>query len=257
MLATRSKRWMAACAALTLLPMAAVAAPAQREPQLPPEYRACIDKIAKTPDVALTDAQAWRARGGGTQADHCAALALFALKDYVSAAQRFEAVARAPADPAAVRAGHFGEAGNAWLLARQGAKAEAALSAGLRLAPANVELLVDRARARAMLKNWAGAEADLTAALARGKRSDIYLLRATAWRALNRMTDARRDIDWAIYLDPRNAQAYVERGSLKLIVGDKQGARRDWLQVLLIAPNGPAADEVRRRIEDLEINPNR
>lgn len=253
MLAARSKRVLAACAAFTLLPMAAPVPPALSLP----EYRACIAKAVKTPDAALNDAQAWSARGGGAAANLCAALALFTLKDFVGAARRFEAAAQNPADPADVRAGVLGEAGNSWLLARQGRNAEAVLTAGLRLAPENVELWVDRARARAMLRNWAGADADLTGALARAKRSDIYLLRATTRRALNRMADARKDIDWAIYLDPRNAQAYVERGSLKLIVGDKQGARRDWLQVLLITPNGPAGDEARRRIEDLEINPNR
>ena len=71
------------------------------------------------------------------------------------------------------------------------------------------------------------------------------------------MKDARADIDAALVIEPRSADALVERGSLKLIAGDKAGARRDWLQVLLIAPNGPAGDEARRRIEDLEINPNR
>lgn len=223
-----------------------------------PQYRACVATIAKAPDQAFEDALAWRAQNGGLAAEHCAALALLALKQPARAAQRFDAIARNPAaGTPGVRAGLFGQAGNAWLLARHGREAEAAFSAGLKLAPRNVDFLVDRARARAMLRNWTGADADLSAALAAGGRADTYLLRAAARRALNRIREARADIDSALFLNPRYAEALVERGSMKLIVGDKQGARRDWLQVLLIAPNGPAGDEARRRIEDLEINPNR
>jgi tetratricopeptide (TPR) repeat protein len=223
-----------------------------------PQYRACVAKIAKTPDQAFEDALAWRGQNGGLPAEHCAALALLAMKQPGNAAQRFESIARNPsAGAAGVRAGLFGQAGNAWLLARRGREAEAALTAAIKLVPRNVEFLVDRARARALMRNWAGADADLSAALAAGGRPDIYLLRATARRALNRMREARADIDAALFINPRYAEALVERGSMKLIAGDKPGARRDWLQVLLIAPNGPAGDEARRRIEDLEINPNR
>jgi hypothetical protein len=40
---------------------------------------------------------------------------------------------------------------------------------------------------------------------------------------------------------------------MKLEAGDKAGARADWLQVLLRAPDSPAADTVRNRIETLEV----
>ena len=105
-----------------------------------------------------------------------------------------------------------------------------------------------------MGRNWAGAESDLSAALVFAKRADTYVLRASARKALNRPKDARADIDAALAIDPRNADALVERGSFKLIAGDKAGARADWLQVLLIAPNGAAGDEARRRIQDLEFH---
>ena len=35
--------------------------------------------------------------------------------------------------------------------------------------------------------------------------------------------------------------------------GDIPGARADWIQVLVRAPEGPAADVVRNRIELLEV----
>jgi tetratricopeptide (TPR) repeat protein len=223
-----------------------------------PDYRACVAKVAKTPDDAFEDALQWRSQGGGAPAEHCAALALLALKQPARAASRLDAIARAPGrETAATRAVLFGQAGNAWLLARRGREAEASFTSGLKFTPRSADLLMDRARARAMLRNWAGADTDLSTALGIGVKPELYVLRASTRRALNRMRDARADIDAALYLNPRYADALVERGSMKLIAGDKQGARRDWLQVLLIAPKGPAGDEARRRIEDLEINPNR
>jgi tetratricopeptide (TPR) repeat protein len=223
-----------------------------------PGYRACLAKTTKVPEEAFADAAAWRDGGGGPPAEHCAAMALLSLKRSAEAAERLVRIARdAAAGPAANRAALFGQAGNAWLLAGQGRNAEAAFTAALRLTPRNAEFWTDRSRARAMLKNWKGAEFDLSAALMFGRRAEMYVLRAATRRAQNRLKDARADIDAALAIDPRHADALVERGSLKLIAGDKQGARRDWLQVLLIAPDGSAGDEARRRIEDLEIDPNR
>ncbi len=254
----RSKHAFAGGVALMCVTAAAAGARAA-EAFVSTQYRACVAKIAKTPDQAFEDALVWRGQNGGLAAEHCAALALLAMKQPAQAAQRFESIARNPsAGAAGVRAGLFGQAGNAWLLARRGREADAALTAALKLVPRNAEFFVDRARARAMVRNWTGADADLSAALGIASgRADIFLLRAAARRALNRMPDARRDIDSALFINPRYSEALVERGSMKLIGGDKQGARRDWLQVLLIAPNGPAGDEARRRIEDLEINPDR
>jgi tetratricopeptide (TPR) repeat protein len=223
-----------------------------------PQYRACADKVAKNADAAFEDALTWRGRGGGLAAEHCAALAQLAMGAAKGAATRLMAIARdVRAGKGPVRARIFDQAGNAWLLARDARSADIAFSEALKLAPRDADTWTDRARARAMLRNWAGAEADLTASLAIAKRAETYLLRAAARRNLDRLADARRDVDWAVYLNPRYAEALVERGSLKLIAGDKQGARHDWLQVLLIAPKGPAGDEARRRIEDLEINPDR
>ena len=47
--------------------------------------------------------------------------------------------------------------------------------------------------------------------------------------------------------------ALVERGIMKQEAGDIPGARADWVQVLVRAPEGPAADVVRNRIELLEV----
>lgn len=223
-----------------------------------PEYRDCLAKTRTKPDDAFEDALAWRDQGGGVPAEHCAAMALMALNQPENAAPRFDALARSPdAGTLAARATFLDQAGNAWLLARDPVNAEGAFSEALRMTPRDADVWTDRARARAMQRNWPGAETDLSFALVFAKKSEIYVLRAAARKALNRMKDARADIDTALKLDPKNADALVERGSFRLIAGDKAGARADWLQVLLIAPDGPAGDEARRRIEDLEIHPGR
>ncbi len=40
---------------------------------------------------------------------------------------------------------------------------------------------------------------------------------------------------------------------MKQEAGDIPGARADWIQVLVRAPEGPASDVVRNRIELLEV----
>jgi tetratricopeptide (TPR) repeat protein len=253
----RSKRMSLRSIALVTALLAPVAAPAA-ELFTAPDYQACVAKIAVKPDDAFEDALYWRDHDGGLAAEHCAALALLAMNQPEQAALRLDTIAHDPeAGSAANRAELLDQSGNAWLLAQRGAQAEASFSAALRLAPRDPDVWADRGRARAMQRNWPGAESDLTVALTYEKRPETYVLRAGARRALNRMQGARADIDAALALNPRYADALVERGSLKLIAGDKAGARADWLQVLIIAPDGAAGDEARRRIEDLEIKPNR
>ncbi|HEY4264011.1 MAG TPA: hypothetical protein VGM72_01730, partial [Micropepsaceae bacterium] len=64
----------------------------------------------------------------------------------------------------------------------------------------------------------------------------------------------RADINAALTLDPTFPDALVERGAMKMDAGDKAGARADFLQVLVRAPDSPAADSVRKRIEALEVH---
>jgi hypothetical protein len=79
------------------------------------------------------------------------------------------------------------------------------------------------------------------------------VLRAAARTALSRKADAKADIDAALRLDPTFPDALVERGSMKLVAGNKQGARDDWAAVLRRAPNSAAGDAARALIEKLEL----
>jgi len=219
-------------------------------------YESCVAVIDKNPTEAFDTALAWRDRGGGLPAEHCAALALIALDEAGEAASRLGTLAsRNDAGNVSERAKLLTEAGNAWLLANQWENASAAFSAALKLTPRDAELWTDRARASAAMQNWTDAEKDLTNAITFEKsRPEIYVLRASARAAQGDKPGYRSDINAALAIDPTFPEALVERGSIKLEAGDKAGARADWVQVLVRAPASSAGDAVRSRIELLEVH---
>jgi len=218
-------------------------------------YQDCVAAVNVKADDAFEKALIWRDHGGGIAAEHCAALALIALDEPGEAASRLNALAQRDSGTPAERAALLSQSGNAWLLASQIENAEAAFTAALKLTPRDAELLTDRARARAARQDWANAEMDLNLALNYEKRKpEIYVLRASARQAQGNKTGYRSDINAALSIDPTFPDALVERGSMKMEAGDKNGARADFVQVLVRAPDGPAADAVRKRIEALEVH---
>src|ERR1700748_712952 len=87
-------------------------------------YRSCVSASNLDPAAALTDAEAWAKTGGGVPAEHCAALALVNLKRYPEAGTRLDKIAGGPDKlDAEFRVALFDQAGNAWLLAGDGARA--------------------------------------------------------------------------------------------------------------------------------------
>lgn len=149
-------------------------------------YARCLAAASTNPAGALAEAGSWLRVGGGVPAQHCEALALVGLKRYDQAGARLDALGKASAVPgAAMRAQIFDQAGNAWLLAGNGARAVSSLSAALALSGGDADLFADLARAQAMQRNWSGAESALNAALAQApRRGDLLVLRASARRAL-------------------------------------------------------------------------
>ena len=103
-------------------------------------------------------ALAWEGQGGGDPARHCAAVALIGLGKYEEAATQLESLGSdlAPKKPE-LAAEAFGQAGQAWTSANQPAKALAVQNAGLKLAPDDVDLLVDRAFTQKSLNEFAKA----------------------------------------------------------------------------------------------------
>ena len=222
----------------------------------PERYDRCLKLAYQDSGAAYEQALAWHDAGGGAAAVHCSAVALFEGKHYPEAAFKLDQLAREhDAGDAGLRAQILDQAGNAWLLAGEPQKAEDSISAAMSLGDRSADTYADRARAKALRKDWSGAESDLNDALAKDTyRADLLVLRASARHALGQMKEARADLDRAIEIDPDYADALVERGAMKLEAGDQRGARADWLAVLVTQPKGPAADTARARLEALDVN---
>ena len=157
-------------------------------------YAACVAAVDKKPDDAFEQALIWRDHGGGLPAEHCAALALIALRQPGEAGARLDAMARRPdAGSPAERAALLDQAGNAWLLADQADNAESRSLAALKVTPRDPELWIDRARARALKMDWTGAEADLTSALTFDKtKPETFVLGRVRFRPWARNDEAER-----------------------------------------------------------------
>lgn len=172
-------------AAALLLPLAlqaSVAAPAATDQR----YEQCLALIDQDAEQAYEEGMAWASEGNALNAYRCAALALIAQNRIDEGARRLESLAQAsnPAD-AAVRAELFSQAGNAWLLAEEPARARSAFTRAIAtMAPQAAEmpdLLIDRARAYAMEQDYRHAEEDLSGALDRRPNDPLALrLRASA-----------------------------------------------------------------------------
>lgn len=192
--------------------------------------------------AAYNQALAWHSAGGGAAAQHCEALALTQLRRYTEAAPLLDSLAYDRSLQNSARAQFYSQAGNTWLLAGDAARAQTSFSNALSLAPGDTDILADRARARAMQKDWSGADADLSAALALdANRADLLVLRASARHAAGRKAEARADIDRALAVFPKYGDALVERGAMKYEDGDRGGAYADWKSVVAAQPRSRAA----------------
>jgi tetratricopeptide (TPR) repeat protein len=242
----------------------ALSAPASAKPPSakPPldnrqQYNACMQLAKEKPTEAFDSALSWKGLGGGDAAEHCAAVALLELGRYEDAAGRLETLASKTKENAAVKAGLLAQAARAWLLGGKSERAEGVLTAALKLAPNDAALLVDRAEARAGQKNYHGAVDDLTRAIQiEDRRPDAYVFRAAAYRFLDKLELAAADIEKALRLQPGHVDGLLERGILRRLKGDDGGARQDWLEVLRLQPQSPAAESARTNLENMDVKRN-
>ncbi len=233
-------------------------------PPMPPritnglEYDRCLGMLATDPEGAAAIAEAWSKRDGGAGAAHCRALARIALGEPALAAEELEALGQAPDSAAVARAVLLFQASEAWLMAGNPARALAAATKALDLAPGDATILIERATAAALLDRHAEVVADVALALrADPRRADALALRAAALRHLGREAEAMADADAALALEPDNAEALLERGILRQRARNDTGARADWERVIDVAPDSPAADLARQNLYLLEAGPSR
>lgn len=244
--------------ALTLLaPVLAIAsAAAQTNTKASARYAACIEMAHNNPAKGLERARTWQDTGGGDPARHCEGVALISLGRYRDAGRLLENLARTmkPQRQAAMRAKALGQAGQAWLLAGNPGRAEAAYGAALDLRNQDVELWIDRALARFEMGRYWEAIDDLNqASEIAPARADILVYRASAYRHVEAPTMARSDIKAALKRNPDHLEGLLERGILRRLNGNKNGARADWLRILDLAPDSPAADAARENLAKLDV----
>jgi len=236
---------------LTAPPRASAAKPRDADAAT---YDRCMRLAKENPAAARDFSTDWQKRGGAHPADHCFAVALIGLKQYEAAATRLETLAQAMVQaPAPLRAEVLSQAGQAWQLAGDPARAYAADGAALGLLPDDADLLTDRAEAAGSAGWFDKAVADLDRVLKTNpSRLDALVYRASANRALDRLDPALADIDAALKLAPDSVEALLERGNIRRLKGDIPGARQDWLRVAKLAPGSAEEAAARTNIERLD-----
>jgi tetratricopeptide (TPR) repeat protein len=235
-------------------------APAQSQsvrPEAQRKYGSCLALLRSKPEDAFEMAIKWRDEGGGVPANHCAALALVELKQFAEAASRLEQLANdLRGDQIRLAPTIIGQAGNASLLADLPERAEAVFTAGLRADPDNVDITIDRARARAVQNNWPGVMEDLDQALRLAPdRPEAYALRAAAHRRTGNVARALEDADTALAIDGNDGPALYERGMARKAMGDIRGARADWVKIRQLEPNSLLSQAAGAAIEELDVKP--
>jgi tetratricopeptide (TPR) repeat protein len=219
------------------------------------KYIQCMEMAREDPDAAFDWALDWRDAGGAEAARHCIGVALIGLKLYKEAGKRLEALAQEIKNDKKIQAGIFAQAAQARHLEGKLPQAIALLNTALQLSPSNLGFLVDRASVHAERGDYKAALSDLNVVLAKEPaRIDALIFKATALRFTDKFSEAETVIVSALALDENNPDGLLERGTIRRLKGDKNGARRDWLKVLEIAPDYIAAETARANLEKMDLN---
>jgi tetratricopeptide (TPR) repeat protein len=231
---------------------------AQDEAAQQKKYQACMKLAQKTPKAALKQAMEWEKAGGGDAARHCVAASYMGLKQYDDAAMELERIAQTmPQVKAPMMAQLFGQAAQAWMNMNQPDRALNDVNQGLKLNKNSVDLLVFRAIIYGNQEKYFEALDDLNTAYdLTSDRATILILRATAYRKLEQPDLAKDNIEMALKADPNDPDALLERGTQRAEAGDKDGARTDWVKLIEIAPDSPAAEDARAGLADLDVKAN-
>lgn len=239
-------------------------------------YSDCLTLAEKSPDRGINAALEWQLEGGGVPARHCEALGLFFTHEYGEAAVRLERIAedmRIGRDmpirgnerltaSAAMLANTYGQAANAWLLADEIVRADAAIQQALALVPQNStleqELKIDMARIAAADEDYALAFSELEQVLARNRsRVDVLLLLASAARGTKNYDRADSALATYMAVYPQDPAAHLELGNLRDAEGKIVAARQAWLKVLSLTETGPSAEAARANLERLDVRKDR
>jgi tetratricopeptide (TPR) repeat protein len=212
--------------AALLLPMAllqADAAPAPSPADLTggSRFEQCVALIQSNPDHAYEEGMAWAAETHTLGGYRCAAMALVAENRADEGARRLESLATTiNPDQPALRAELFSQAGNAWLLAHEPGQARSAFTRAITTVQSDREnlpdLLIDRATAYAVERDYRHAEEDLSQSLDIRPNDALALrLRATARMHQSAFDLAEADALAATRIEPGNVDNYLVLGHVR------------------------------------------
>jgi tetratricopeptide (TPR) repeat protein len=230
-------------------------------------YESCLKLAVIDAEQAFEEGLAWQDNGGGDGALHCIAVALIGMEHFEEGATRLEALATvmAPGTSSELRAEVLAQAGQAWLRAENLERAFAVQTSALKLAQLGsmsyAEILIDRAITLAEASNYWEAIDDLNLAteiaqkLKEGGPEQTFglVLRASAYRFVDELPLALEDAEAALALSPDYPEALLERGIIRRLMGDDNGARADWLTLTRLYSSTRAAQAARRNIERLDV----
>lgn len=206
------------------------------------QFEECITLARTDPASAVMEASLWSQQTGEYLAKACHALALANDFRFVEAVPLFTVAAQGADAKADKRAARFwAQAGNAAIAADLPDDALAALDNALAsTAPNNVEradIEVDRGRTLVALNRPDDAVVALASARKLAPENDAaWLLSATLARRMAKLPDALSFIQTAASLLPRDASVALEAGNIAIGAGDEATARKQWEQVIAIAP---------------------
>lgn len=225
--------------------------------------RQCLDLLASDPARAHTMAQIRRNEVSGTAravANHCLGLAATELELWDDAASAFRAARDdAPDDQPSARARFGIMAGNAVLAGGDAGRAvlllQLAKEEAQRASNASLEAIaaIDLARAMVAAELPADALTELgKAAALQPANPEIWLLRATLLRRLERLGEAQEAIEQAGDLAPRDTLIGLEAGVIAVLSGRDEAARASWQSVIDVDPGSPEALTAQGYLAQLE-----
>jgi tetratricopeptide (TPR) repeat protein len=234
-----------------MLPFLFLAA-ATAAPDASQRFKDCVALTSQSAEKAITEAEAWRAAGGGLSARQCLGLAYAAAERWAPAAQAFEQAARDAELQRDGRAANFWvQAGNAALANDEPVRAKTAFDRALALPVLSDvmrgETLMDRARAGVAADDAAAARTDLDAALKLVPEDPMgWLLSATLARRQQDLVRAEKDVREAARLAPDASAIAYEQGNIAYEQGARDVARGNWQRAITLDKTGDGAAKVAR-----------
>lgn len=225
------------------------------------QFNECLKLAQIDPPSAVTQASEWIQKGGGHLAKACHGFALAADFKFDLATPILAEAAKGAEVKFDSRASRFwAQAGNAAIAAGQMDIALEALDRSLVGAlldnAERAESEIDRARALVALDRNNEAETALATARSLSPENAVaWLLSATLARRVNRLADALAYIQTSAALAPRDPAVALEAGNIAIAAGDESTARKQWGQVIAIAPNSRQATSATTQLAALGIKP--